>query len=63
MVRLAAFRGWVEEPLQQAHRFCIERDLIARFERPRRQSPDRQHTATLTLDIDPDGIRHLTITV
>lgn len=63
MVRLARFRGWDEEPLQQAHRFCLERGLTATFESPRRQSPDRQHKAILTLNIDPDGIRHLTITV
>lgn len=63
MVRLARFRGWDEEPLRHAYQYCLDHDLTARFDSPRRRSPDRRHTATLTLHIDPDGIRHLIITV
>ena len=62
MVRLAQFRGWDEEPLHQWRQFCLDREVVAQFESPRRQSPNRQHKATLTLYIDPTGLRHITIT-
>lgn len=63
VLRLARLRGWDELPLDDARRYCLDREVKARFEGPRRQSPDRRHTATLELVIDPDGRRHLTIAV
>ncbi|WP_111767920.1 hypothetical protein [Nakamurella deserti] len=62
MLGLARVRGWDERPLHDAHQYCLDRDVVAHFASPRRQSPDRQHTAQLTLDIDPDGFRHLAVT-
>jgi hypothetical protein len=63
MVALARLRGWDDDPLHQARQYCLDRNVVAHFESPRRQSRDRRHKAVLTLDIDPDGLRHLTITV
>lgn len=62
LLRLARARGWDERPLLDARRYCLDREVRARFDGARRRSPDRRHTASLTLEIDPDGRRHLTIT-
>ena len=63
MVLLGQLRGWEQQPLEDARRYCLDRGVIATFDGPRRRSPDRRHTAVLTLHIDPDGLRHLTIIV
>ena len=63
LLRLARLRGWDAGPLHDARRYCLDREVRARFDAPRRQSPDRRHLAGLQLEIDPDGRRHFTITV
>ncbi|GAA2015147.1 hypothetical protein GCM10009818_29690 [Nakamurella flavida] len=63
MVRLAELRGWDRRPLEDARQYCLDRSVEARFDGPRRQSPDRRHTAALSLHIDPDGLRHVALTV
>lgn len=63
MLRIATFRGWDEEPLRHAHRHCLDHDVRVHLESPRRRSPDRQHTAVLAWDVEPDGWTRMTITV
>lgn len=63
LCKAAKWRNWDEQPLRNARQFCIDRGLKAHFDSPVRQSPDRKHKAVLSLDIDEDGWRHLTITI
>lgn len=63
MTRAAEFRGWERQPLLNARQYCVDRELKARFESPHKQSPDRRHKAVLSLEIDHDGWRHLTLRI
>jgi hypothetical protein len=63
MMELAEFRAWDPGPLEYAHAYCLGKNIRARFNSPPKPSPDRRHEAKLAFEVDPDGLRYLTILV
>lgn len=63
MTELAERRGWSDEPLDFAREYCLEAQRRAHFESVPRSSPDRRHKAVLSLHIDHEGFRTLTLEV
>lgn len=60
---LAAYRRWDAAALDEARRYCLDKNLEARFDSKWRLSPDRTMKAGASLFIDEEGDRHVTLKV
>ncbi|MTD15507.1 hypothetical protein GIS00_16345 [Nakamurella sp. YIM 132087] len=63
MTAVARRRGWDEEPLEFAARYCLERGVVAVFDGPSKSSPDRRRSASVRRVIDPDGYEDIVLRV